>query len=112
MKRGKDEEKMMGPMFPRLHVNDADKGGPRAPPRNKMALYEQLSIPSQRFNQSMLNGSSPANSGTPSNQVIGSSSLILCVYVPVTCYASFTVVFNRSVSEFVLLLRILLVYGS
>ncbi|KAK1436065.1 hypothetical protein QVD17_01840 [Tagetes erecta] len=40
----------MGPMFPRLHVNDTEKGGPRAPPRNKMALYEQLSIPSQRFN--------------------------------------------------------------
>ncbi|XP_010429612.1 PREDICTED: protein EARLY FLOWERING 3 [Camelina sativa] len=49
MKRGKDEEKVLEPMFPRLHVNDADKGGPRAPPRNKMALYEQLSIPSQRF---------------------------------------------------------------
>ncbi|KAL0311899.1 UNVERIFIED_CONTAM: protein EARLY FLOWERING 3 [Sesamum radiatum] len=49
MKRGKDEEKMMGPMFPRLHVNDTEKGGPRAPPRNKMALYEQLSVPSQRF---------------------------------------------------------------
>ncbi|CAN4127958.1 unnamed protein product [Withania somnifera] len=50
MKRGKGEEKVMGPMFPRLHVNDTEKGGPRAPPRNKMALYEQLSIPSQRFN--------------------------------------------------------------
>ncbi|KAI3822024.1 hypothetical protein L1987_09605 [Smallanthus sonchifolius] len=50
MKRGKDEDKTMGPMFPRLHVNDTEKGGPRAPPRNKMALYEQLSIPSQRFN--------------------------------------------------------------
>ncbi|KAL2545821.1 hypothetical protein Fot_15054 [Forsythia ovata] len=46
MKRGKYEEKIMGPMFPRLHVNDAEKGGPRAPPRNKMALYEQLSIAS------------------------------------------------------------------
>ncbi|XP_022715076.1 ELF3-like protein 2 [Durio zibethinus] len=43
-------EKVMSPMFPRLHVNDTEKGGPRAPPRNKMALYEQLSIPSQRFN--------------------------------------------------------------
>ncbi|MQM00848.1 hypothetical protein Taro_033583, partial [Colocasia esculenta] len=49
MKRGRDDDKVMGPLFPRLHVNDADKGGPRAPPRNKMALYEQLSIPSQRF---------------------------------------------------------------
>lgn len=50
MKGGKEEEKIMNPMFPRLHVNDTDKGGPRAPPRNKMALYEQLSIPSHRFN--------------------------------------------------------------
>ncbi|XP_028806979.1 protein EARLY FLOWERING 3-like [Neltuma alba] len=50
MKRGKDDEKFTGPMFPRLHVNDTEKGGPRAPPRNKMALYELLSIPSQRFN--------------------------------------------------------------
>ncbi|KZV37217.1 protein EARLY FLOWERING 3-like [Dorcoceras hygrometricum] len=49
MKRGKDEDKTMGPMFPRLHVNEIEKRGPRAPPRNKMALYEQLSIPSQRF---------------------------------------------------------------
>ena len=54
MKRGKDEEKTMGPMFPRLHVNDSYKGGPRAPPRNKMALYEQLSIPSQRFNHGVM----------------------------------------------------------
>ncbi|KZV37295.1 protein EARLY FLOWERING 3 [Dorcoceras hygrometricum] len=54
MERGKDEGKMMGPMFPRLHVNDTDKGGPRAPPRNKMALYEQLSIPSQRFSHTLL----------------------------------------------------------
>jgi hypothetical protein len=40
----------MGPLFPRLHVSDAGKGGgPRAPPRNKMALYEQLTVPSNRF---------------------------------------------------------------
>ncbi|XP_047971914.1 protein HEADING DATE 3B-like isoform X2 [Salvia hispanica] len=54
MKRGNDGEKVMGPMFPRLHVNDTEKGGPRAPPRNKMALYEQLSIPSQRFRHNVL----------------------------------------------------------
>ncbi|KAK4365090.1 hypothetical protein RND71_016448 [Anisodus tanguticus] len=54
MKR-KGEEKVMGPMFPRLHVNDTEKGGPRAPPRNKMALYEQLCIPSQRFNSGVPN---------------------------------------------------------
>jgi EARLY FLOWERING 3 protein len=42
--------KVMGPLFPRLHVNDAAKGGgPRAPPRNKMALYEQFTVPSHRF---------------------------------------------------------------
>lgn len=49
MRGPKDEEKVISPMFPRLHVNDTEKGGPRAPPRNKMALYEQLSIPSHRF---------------------------------------------------------------
>ncbi|KAM7275463.1 hypothetical protein ACFE04_017329 [Oxalis oulophora] len=56
------------PMFPRLHVNDADKGGgPRAPPRNKMALYEQLSIPSQRFNNNNNNNNNnnlPASSSS------------------------------------------------
>ncbi|CAI0409107.1 unnamed protein product [Linum tenue] len=67
MKRGKDDEKMMGPLFPRLHVNDTEKGGPRAPPRNKMALYEQLSIPSQRFNSGVL----PRN---PSNLAPAGSS--------------------------------------
>lgn len=61
MKRGKDEDKSMGPMFPRLHVNDTEKGGPRAPPRNKMALYEQLSIPSQRFNGGVPTSSIPVS---------------------------------------------------
>ncbi|KAL5697682.1 hypothetical protein ACHQM5_028801 [Ranunculus cassubicifolius] len=59
MKRGKDDEKNMSPMFPRLHVSDTEKGGPRAPPRNKMALYEQLSIPSQRFNSALRNNAAP-----------------------------------------------------
>ncbi|KAK4792600.1 hypothetical protein SAY86_023035 [Trapa natans] len=55
MKKAKVGEKIMRPMFPRLHVNDTEKGGgPRAPPRNKMALYEQLNIPSQKFNQGWL----------------------------------------------------------
>ncbi|XP_058786085.1 protein EARLY FLOWERING 3-like [Vicia villosa] len=66
MKRGNDDEKMMGPLFPRLHVGDTEKGGPRAPPRNKMALYEQFSIPSQRFNlplhPNMSNSVPPASS--------------------------------------------------
>ncbi|XP_058743583.1 ELF3-like protein 2 [Vicia villosa] len=47
MKGAIDEGKDVSPMFPRLHVKDAEKGGPKAPPRNKMALYEQFSIPSQ-----------------------------------------------------------------
>lgn len=73
MKRGKDDEKKIGPMFPRLHVNDTDKRGPRAPPRNKMALYEQLSIPSQRFNSGVL----PLNPSNASNLFpAGSSSQV------------------------------------
>lgn len=76
MKRGKDEEKILEPMFPRLHVNDADKGGPRAPPRNKMALYEQLSIPSQRFGDHGTMNSRSNNTSTlvhpgPSSQPCG-----------------------------------------
>ncbi|XP_022754643.1 protein EARLY FLOWERING 3-like [Durio zibethinus] len=70
MKRGKDDEKIMGPMFPRLHVNDTEKGGPRAPPRNKMALYEHLSIPSQRFNPGVL----PLNPSNTSSLVPPRSS--------------------------------------
>jgi protein EARLY FLOWERING 3 len=58
-----DETKAMGPMFPRLHVNDTNKGGPRAPPRNKMALYEQLSVPSQRFNLSSSASTRPQQKG-------------------------------------------------
>ncbi|KAK9101123.1 hypothetical protein Scep_024553 [Stephania cephalantha] len=66
MKGMKEEEKMVSPMFPRLHVNDTEKGGPRAPPRNKMALYEQLSIPTQRFNPGLASNypPPPTNTGT------------------------------------------------
>ncbi|OMO86607.1 protein EARLY FLOWERING 3-like protein [Corchorus olitorius] len=65
----------MGPMFPRLHVNDTEKGGPRAPPRNKMALYEQLCIPSQRFNTGVLplNPSNTSSSVPPASSSQGSS---------------------------------------
>ncbi|OMO66915.1 protein EARLY FLOWERING 3-like protein [Corchorus capsularis] len=75
MKRGKDDEKTMGPMFPRLHVNDTEKGGPRAPPRNKMALYEQLCIPSQRFNTGVLplNPSNTSSTVPPASSSQGSS---------------------------------------
>ncbi|KAK3213044.1 hypothetical protein Dsin_017750 [Dipteronia sinensis] len=74
MKKGKDDEKIKGPMFPRLHVNDTEKGGPRAPPRNKMALYEQLSIPTQRFNSGVppLNPSNSSSLGPPGSSSQGS----------------------------------------
>ncbi|KAH9617775.1 hypothetical protein KSS87_003538 [Heliosperma pusillum] len=70
MKRGKDDEKIMEPMFPRLHVNDTEKGGPRAPPRNKMALYEQLTIPSQRYSS----GAAPLRQNNTSNLVPSTST--------------------------------------
>lgn len=73
MMRGKDGEKLMGPMFPRLHVNDVEKGGPRAPPRNKMALHEQLSILPERFHPAFLPVHSNSNSSVPpssSSQVV------------------------------------------
>nr|UPI49081.1 EARLY FLOWERING 3-like protein [Osmanthus fragrans] len=68
MRRGKDEEKIMGPMFPRLHVNDTEKGGPKPPPRNKMALYEQLSIPSHRFSLGVLPLNPASNTAASSIQ--------------------------------------------
>uniref|UniRef100_A0A5B7BG22 Putative Hydroxyproline-rich glycoprotein family protein n=1 Tax=Davidia involucrata TaxID=16924 RepID=A0A5B7BG22_DAVIN len=37
MKGGKDEEKIMIPLFPRLHINHVEKGGSRTPLKNKMA---------------------------------------------------------------------------
>eukprot|EP00246_Nothoceros_aenigmaticus_P016101 TRINITY_DN7067_c0_g1_i3.p1 TRINITY_DN7067_c0_g1~~TRINITY_DN7067_c0_g1_i3.p1 ORF type:complete len:718 (-),score=105.72 TRINITY_DN7067_c0_g1_i3:429-2582(-) len=49
-----------GALFPRLHVKETNKVGPRAPPRNKMALYEQFTIPSHRFMTSSLPIPSPA----------------------------------------------------
>lgn len=77
MKRGTGEEKVMGPMFPRLNVNDTEKGGPRAPPRNKMALYEQLSIPSQRYNP----GDLPHNSSNSANLVLPHPSQVIQVQI-------------------------------
>lgn len=81
MKRGNDDEKMMGPLFPRLHVGDTEKGGPRAPPRNKMALYEQFSIPSQRFNL-------PLHPNTSNNSVPPASSSQVIFRIGGFCYIS------------------------
>ncbi|KAJ9568401.1 hypothetical protein OSB04_004367 [Centaurea solstitialis] len=45
----KDDGKKMDPLFPRLHISDTDKGGgPRTPPRNKMAISHQLNLPSSQ----------------------------------------------------------------
>ncbi|OEL27322.1 hypothetical protein BAE44_0011659 [Dichanthelium oligosanthes] len=61
------QAKVMGPLFPRLHVRDASKGGgPRAPPRNKMALYEQLTVPSNRFSSSAASARAAGGSVVPS----------------------------------------------
>lgn len=94
MKRGKDEEKIMGPMFPRLHVNDTEKGGPRAPPRNKMALYEQLCIPSQRFNPGVF-----PNPNNHSNLVAPASSSQVILYFHIRALLLFKV-FVRVVQLF------------
>ncbi|XP_055832374.1 protein EARLY FLOWERING 3-like [Solanum dulcamara] len=45
MKTEKEEERHMDPLFPRLHINDADNRGPR----NKMALCEESSRSPQSF---------------------------------------------------------------
>ncbi len=49
----KQQQQQAGPaLFPRLHVAETKRMGPRAPPRNKMALYEQFTIPVKRFSSS------------------------------------------------------------
>ncbi|KAI3934179.1 hypothetical protein MKW92_043171 [Papaver armeniacum] len=55
---------MWGPLFPRLHVYDTAKGGPRATPRNKMVLYKYLVFP--------LNGSIPGYGGGRERTVFSS----------------------------------------
>ncbi|XP_019192986.1 PREDICTED: protein HEADING DATE 3B-like isoform X2 [Ipomoea nil] len=93
MRGGKEEEKKMDPMFPRLHIkNAAERGGPRAPPRNKMALSEQpaVSLPPQRLNPDLPSISMlplpPANSPTsipgPSSSNVGSTEKMF----PPFCY--------------------------
>jgi hypothetical protein len=47
------QQQQAGPaLFPRLHVGETKQVGPKGPPRNKMALYEQFTIPSHRFRSS------------------------------------------------------------
>jgi hypothetical protein len=73
---GKEEPgKVMGPLFPRLHVSDAGKGGgPRAPPRNKMALYEQFTVPSNRFSSPAASARAAGASLVPSTAAAQVSS--------------------------------------
>ncbi|KAK7294291.1 hypothetical protein RJT34_17178 [Clitoria ternatea] len=57
-------------MLPRFHVKDAYKGGAKAPPRNKMALYEQFNVGTQSF----ASGSSSMFSLPLKNHTIPTSS--------------------------------------
>ena len=53
---GCEDVKERGPMFPRLNIKNAeDKVGPKAPPRNKMVLYEQSksNTPSQTISSEL-----------------------------------------------------------
>jgi len=57
MKGSKEEEvdgsKVAWPtLFPRYHVSDTKKAGPRGPHRRKMAFYEQLTVPSHKYKPS------------------------------------------------------------
>ncbi|KAG9157312.1 hypothetical protein Leryth_004955 [Lithospermum erythrorhizon] len=86
----KCDGKLMGPLFPRLHVNDTEKGSPRGPPRNKMALYEQLSIPSQRFRTSIDKGTDkesmpPARTG---QENVHDSHIFFSVQAPESRHAA------------------------
>eukprot|EP00250_Pteridium_aquilinum_P010051 c19117_g1_i1 orf=603-2804(+) len=52
------------PLFPPLHVNEAGKTDVRAPPRNKMALYEQFTVPYNRCMSSNEVAVAPKQHGT------------------------------------------------
>eukprot|EP00250_Pteridium_aquilinum_P014160 c21817_g1_i1 orf=559-2889(-) len=59
-----------GALFPRVHVSETRISGPRAPPRNKMALFEQLTIPPHRFVPPPIQGRSHQGNSTGSRQDI------------------------------------------
>ncbi|KAH7440779.1 hypothetical protein KP509_03G010400 [Ceratopteris richardii] len=71
------------PLFPRLHINETEKTGPKAPPRNKMALYEQFTVPSHRFLQP-----SQAPSATAFQQPHGSGYPYIPYYMPPVHYTN------------------------
>lgn len=71
---GKQQEPEIA-LFPRLHVAETKKAGPRGPPRNKMALYEQLTVPSHKFKPSPM----PL---PPNGRTIQSPSMSTPIYLP------------------------------
>jgi len=64
-------------LFPRLHVAETKRTGPRGPPRNIMALYEQLTIPSHKFKPSPM--PLPSSSGRP----VKSPAMTTSLYLPI-----------------------------
>ncbi|KAK8629183.1 hypothetical protein V6N13_078035 [Hibiscus sabdariffa] len=77
---GGDEAKVISPLFPRLHVNESDRGRQRAPPRNKMALYGHLNVPSQRSLSMLLHNNSSVPSISSSHGGGDESSMFLPFY--------------------------------
>ncbi|KVI05897.1 hypothetical protein Ccrd_015746 [Cynara cardunculus var. scolymus] len=70
----KDDGKKMDPLFPRLHITETDKGGPRTPPRNKMAISHQLNVPSQRCLTGSVSPILPLSNNNGSSLVPANSS--------------------------------------
>ncbi|MBA0643689.1 hypothetical protein Goklo_027954 [Gossypium klotzschianum] len=95
MRGGKDK---MSPMFPRLHVNVTNKG-PKAPPRNKISLYEQLNVPSQRFNLGSLSMLRLPPNNNNNSLRFSSRKLRLNDYLMVSTTAVFGIDQNCSCSQ-------------
>nr|BAL49858.1 arabidopsis ELF3 homolog [Fagopyrum tataricum] len=69
----------MEPLFPRLYLKTTEKGGPKPPPRNKMAVHEEPIAPSSRFTNGSItmlplhpSGGVPISQAGSSRQVNGS----------------------------------------
>ena len=79
----KDDGKNMDPLFPRLHISDTDKGGgPRTPPRNKMAISHQLNLPSQRCISGSVSPILPLSTNNGSSLVPATSSYHVSFFIP------------------------------
>lgn len=82
-----DEGKEKSPIiFPMLHIKDATKkGGPKAPPRNKVTLYEKLITPSQ----STLHSASRSPSFLPSSRHVSDQDVNKPQYTVFPVYCPF-----------------------